>query len=99
MNVFNNSNALAGWQAEGAWTVVTAPPTNVSVAPASGSGASQTFSFVYSDPYGYADIHYVEMLFQSSLSTANACYFQYVPPTNTITLLPDSRSSYAGHAP
>jgi hypothetical protein len=79
MQVQDASNTLAPWQARGTWTVVAAGPANVSVAPASGSGASQSFSFVYSDPYGYADIHYVEMLFQSSLSTANACYVQYVP--------------------
>jgi len=98
MDVVNNANALSGWQANGAWTVITAPPVNVSVAPASGSGASQSFSFVYSDQYGYADIHYVEMLFQSQISGQNACYVQYVPSNNTISLVADSGSGYAGAA-
>jgi len=96
MDVVNNANALSGWQAEGAWTVVTASPANVAVAPVSGSGASQTFSFVYSDSYGYADIHYVEVMFQSSLSAQNACYVQYSRVNNSIDLVADSGSAYAG---
>jgi Beta-propeller repeat len=96
LDVVNNANALSGWQAKGAWTVAAAPPANISVAPASGSGGSQTFSFVYSDPYGYTDIHYVEVLFQSSLSTQNACYVQYSRVNNSIDLVADSGSGYAG---
>jgi hypothetical protein len=99
MNVFNNANALSGWHAEGGWTVVTAPPGNVSVAPVSGSGGTQAFSFVYSDPNGYSDIYYVEVLFQTQPVAQNACYVQYVPASNTISLLSDSGSAYAGSMP
>ena len=97
MNVFNNANVSAGWQATGSWTVP-APLANVSVAPASGSGASQTFSFVYSDGNGYADIRYVQVLFQTQVSGANACYFEYVPATNSLNLVADSGNGYAGSA-
>src|SRR5260370_17334880 len=71
----------------------------VSVTPASGMGTTQVFSFVYSDANGYADINYVEMLFQSSLSAPNACYVQYVPSTASISLVPHSGSGLAGSAP
>jgi hypothetical protein len=96
MDVVNNANALSNWQAKSSWTAVAAPPANIAVAPVSGSGASHSFSFIYSDPYGFADIHYVEVLFQSSLSMQNACYVQYSRVNNSIDLLADSGFSYAG---
>jgi len=97
MNAVNNANASVGVAAKGSWTAVTAPPVNIAVAPVSGSGATRIFTSS-SDPYGYADIHYVEVLFQSSLSTQNACYVQY----SRIQLYrPIGRSgySYAGLSP
>src|SRR5260370_933504 len=95
MNAYNNANALSGWQAKGTWTVA-GTPTNTSVTPASGSGMTQTFSFVYSDSSGYADIHYVEILFQTQISGQSACYLQYVPSNSTISLVSDSGTGYAG---
>jgi hypothetical protein len=94
MSVFNNSTVTSGWQVEGTWTVNTLPPSNVSVTPASGTGTTQVFSFIYSDPYGYTDIHYVNMLFQSTLSGQNACWVQYTLATNIIDLVNDSGSGY-----
>jgi hypothetical protein len=40
------------------------PPvlTPVSVAPASGSGAAQMFSFTFQDPAGYADLKILDVL-------------------------------------
>jgi hypothetical protein len=70
----------------------------VSVTPASGTGTTQVFSFIYSDPYGYTDIHYVNMLFQTQLSGQNACVVQYMPATNVLDLVADSGSGYAGTA-
>jgi hypothetical protein len=94
MSVFNNSTVTSGWQVEGTWTANTLPPSNVSVTPASGTGTTQVFSFIYSDPYGYTDIHYVNMLFQSTLSGQNACWVQYTLATNIIDLVNDSGSGY-----
>src|SRR5262249_21784902 len=53
------------------------PPTVSSVSPMNGSGASQTFSFIFSDADGYTDLNIVYGLFNSTLSTANACFFAY----------------------
>src|SRR5438309_449270 len=97
----NNAGAFAGWQAMGSWTVPSTGsllPTNVSVSPAAGTGASQTFTFVYSDPYGYADINWVGMLFQSTLYGANACFLEYTRATNIIQLVNDTGGGFAGSA-
>jgi hypothetical protein len=92
----NNGGISSGWQSKGTWTVVTAPPVNASVSPASGSGAVQTFSFVYSDPYGYADIAYVDFMIESALNGQNACYAFYVPSTNILTMFNDAGNGYTG---
>jgi hypothetical protein len=96
MEVYNKAFVSSGWQSRGSWTVVTAPPVNISVAPVSGSGASHAFSFVYSDPYGNADIYYAEVLFQTQVAGQNACFIQYVRATNSLSLVADSGSGYAG---
>jgi hypothetical protein len=98
MSVFNNSTVTSGWQAEGTWNATNLPPSNVSVTPASGTGTTQVFTFIYSDPNGYTDIHYVNMLFQTQLSGQNACVVQYMPATNVLDLVADSGSGYAGTA-
>jgi hypothetical protein len=92
MSVFNNSTVTSGWQVEGTWTANSQPPSNVSVTPSSGTGTTQNFTFIYSDPYGHADISWVNMLFQSQLTGQNACWVQYTPATNAIDLVGDSGS-------
>jgi hypothetical protein len=100
LDVFNNAGASSGYLSQGAWTVSgTLPPTNISVSPASGTGTVQTFSFVYSDPSGYTDINWVNMLFQTQITGQNACLVQYVVSNNTLYLVADSGSGYAGSAP
>ena len=94
MSVFNNSTVTSGWQIEGTWTANASPPTNVSVTPSSGTGTTQAFTFVYSDPYGYTDIHWVNMLFQTQINGQSACWVQYTPSTNIIDLVNDSGSGY-----
>jgi hypothetical protein len=99
LNVFNNANATSGWQAKGTWTASGAlPPAAVSVTPASGTGSTQVFSFAFSDTYGYADIAYVNILFQTTITGVNACWVQYTRASNIIDLVADSGSGYAGLA-
>jgi hypothetical protein len=69
---------------------------NVSVAPVSGSGASHAFSVVFSDSYGYTEIYYTEVLFQTQPAGQSACYVQYVRATNTISPVSDSGTANAG---
>ena len=96
MQVQSAAVGLTSWQARGTWTVSTAPPANVSVTPSSGSGLNQTFSFVYTDPYGVPDISWVQMHFQTQLVAQSACYLQYTRSTNTIVLINDSGTGSVG---
>jgi hypothetical protein len=96
MQVQNASAVLTPWQSKGTWTVPTVASGNVSVSPASGTGSVQSFSFVYSDAGGYANIEYAYVLFQSALTGQNACFVQYAAAGNSIWLISDSGSGYLG---
>ena len=71
-------------------------PLAVSVTPSSGSGSTQTFSFLYSDPNGFGDLPWVEMVFNVSLSAANSCYTHYDRPSNKVWLLNDATTVWLG---
>jgi hypothetical protein len=96
MQVQNVSSALTPWQARGTWIVTTTGPTNVSVAPASGSGASQIFSFVFSDASGYADINWVQMIVGPQVISYNVCFVTYTRATNVLQLVVDAGGTFVG---
>ncbi len=77
-------------------TVVAAgsAPSNQGVTPGSGGGASQTFSFQFSDPNGMADLLTTSALFNTTPYLANACTVVYNRAANSLSLLTD-----AGGAP
>jgi hypothetical protein len=75
-----DANSNTGWVAKGAWNVlIPAPqPSASSVSPNSGLGASQTFTFVFSDTQNVANMTGIGMLFSSSPATfTNSCYLLY----------------------
>ncbi len=81
----------SGWQTLGTWSrVANRAPTTVSVTPGSGTGLTQAFSLVYSDPDGYGDLSVVYALFNSSLNVSQACYFFYNRPANRLYLVNDA---------
>jgi hypothetical protein len=83
----------SGWAQRGTFTVGNpVAPTLVSVSPSSGSGAVQTFAFTISDTNGASNIQWVQLDVNASLTAASACYFYYVPSSNTIQLAGDSGS-------
>jgi hypothetical protein len=86
----------SGWQQGGSWTVPAGPPALVSVTPSSGSGSSQTFSFVYSDPRGYAAITSLQTVINSSLSGSAGCYLLYYPGANVFYLSNDAVTAWLG---
>ena len=53
-------------------------PQAVSVTPASGTGATQQFTFVWSDASGAADIATTAVIFNTSLNGVNACFFWWI---------------------
>jgi hypothetical protein len=97
-NAISAGGLSSGWNTLGTWTVGTAnqPPQAVSVGPSSGSGSSQTFSLVYSDPYGAADLSMVLALINSSLSGSAACDLTIDPVHGYVWLLNDGATSWLG---
>ncbi len=79
--------STSGWVLKGTWTPVTlGPPTVTSLSPSSGSGLTQTFTGVYSDPNGAADLNTVSILFNTAISGVNACWVRYYPAANLLYL-------------
>ena len=87
-----NATLGSGLTQEGTWTVPGASgPAPVSVTPSSGSGSSQTFAFMFSDPAGAADINSAQIIINSSLATTNGCYFYlYASGSNVLYLANDA---------
>jgi len=80
MQAFDRSGLDTGMQQRGSWTVgsgVNQAPSVVSVTPSSGSGSSQTFSFLFSDPDGAADLRYEFVLINQELRGDRACLLHY----------------------
>ena len=72
---------------------VNAVPQPVSVTPSSGSGLSQTFSYVVSDGDGYTDVNWVDVLMWAG-SYANTCYLSFYRPSNALYLVNDAGTQY-----
>jgi len=79
--------ALGTWGAPGAVATVTEA---LGVSPASGSGASQIYTFTFSDSNGWQDLGVVDLLMNSFLNGRNACYIAYSAPSNTLYLVDDA---------
>jgi hypothetical protein len=89
LNPYQSTNA-GNYGAFVSKMILNLPPTVVGVAPSSGNGASQTFSFQFADANGASDLTSVSVLFNAALSTANACSVTYNPAQNTLSLLTDA---------
>jgi len=58
-------------------------PTPEGVAPAFGSGTSQSFMFSFSDAGGYQNFQVVDVLIANALDGRHACYVAFVPSSAT----------------
>jgi hypothetical protein len=65
-------------------------PVAVSVSPSSGSGSSQAFTLIYSDPNGYQSLGAVEVVVNSQLTAAASCYIYVVPAGGLVYLATDA---------
>ncbi len=72
---------------------------SVSVTPASGTGASQTFRFVFSDPVSWTNITSGEILINAAQLTNNACYVRWVAAGNLLYLRDDADATWLGPVP
>jgi Zn-dependent metalloprotease len=86
-------NPSTGWLPKGTWTVPSSPTVTVdavSVTPNSGSGATQSFSLVYSDSAGATDLSSARVRFATSSGQgAGTCSAWYDATTSTIKLMDD----------
>jgi len=96
MEAIDRTNPAPPLTQMGTWTVTNQGPAAVSVTPASGSGSSQTFSFVFSDPNGYADIVSTQMLVNAAPSAANGCYVALSPAGSQFYLVNDASNGVLG---
>ena len=97
MYASDNSSASTGWVNKGVWTpAANQPPTVVSATPNPATGLSNTFALAYSDPNGAPDLNLVEVIFNSTTSTANSCYAYYYPASNLLYLRNDSGTGASG---
>jgi Beta-propeller repeat len=80
----------------GTWTVPSAdqPPSPVSVTPASGTGTSQKFTFVTTDPNGASDLFRTVITF-ASLANPAPCVAIFIPPSS-VYLINDSTTAWLG---
>jgi hypothetical protein len=99
-NAYSSSLQGSPWQGsiDGSalrWTVTASSvPQLVSFSPASGSGATQAFTAVYSSLAGGSDIISTVVMMNASFSGTNACYFGYDKATNGFMLLNDQGSAW-----
>jgi hypothetical protein len=91
----------SGWVKQGSWIPSSlGPPSAVSVSPSTGTGLTQMFTAVYSDPNRLADLSDVVLLFNTSAKVSGACAVIYVPGTNQLFLYNDTGAGLsAGIAP
>lgn len=85
----NNS----GWQPMGTYSVGATPATNpmvVSLTPNSGSTSTATLTVIYRDASSTANLQATQILINSALDGAAACYVPYFVPGNLLLLVPNS---------
>jgi hypothetical protein len=65
-------------------------PSVTSMSPASGSGVSQTFTFNFSDPSGYANLDVINVLINPFLDGRFSCYIAFSRTSNVLYLVNDA---------
>jgi hypothetical protein len=95
-NAFDAEGLTSGWVQLGVWTVPGNAPAVISVTPGSGTGNSQTFSFVFTDADGASDLSGLYVLINSALSVADSCTMAYYPSSNLLYLINNANTGVAG---
>jgi Divergent InlB B-repeat domain len=90
----SDASAVTGWQPNGSWTVGNPPPPPppgvTSISPASGTGLSQIFTAIYTDPVSYTNLTDAQFLVQTSVNGNAACYLKYNIAANAFYLTNDA---------
>ncbi len=101
------ANGPGGSAASPVWSFTTAAPapiegvpSSISVAPATGAGLSQTFTFTYADTAGYQSLKGVHVLISTSPNANNnACWLYYDVAAKLLWLSSDDTSTWSNLAP
>jgi hypothetical protein len=72
------------------YTNLGAGPVAVTSQPTTGSGSSQSFTFVFSHPAGWQNLGVVNILINNSLDGRHACYLAYSIPSSILYLVDDA---------
>ncbi len=83
----------ASYQAMDSTVIAAGVASPVSVSPASGTSATQAFTFTFEDPNGYADLALVDVLMNNFLDGQQACYVAFAPAgasSGTLYLVDDA---------
>ena len=70
-------------------------PTATAVSPATGTGASQTFTATYTDLNGGADIASAFLMVASAVNPAGTCFVHYDRASNSVRLMNDAGSTWS----
>jgi len=71
-------------------------PSVTSVTPINGGGSPRTFTAVYTDPAGSANLSNLYLLFNSSLNDSGGCWIIYVVGTNEMWLMNETGTGTSG---
>ena len=74
------------------------PPRVQSFSPISGSGVQQTFTAIFSDEEGVADLRTAEVIFNFNLHPVRACYLHFDLASRQIWILSDDATHWLGPA-
>jgi hypothetical protein len=94
INVTSTSGSLSHGSS-GTLVVEGNGPTADSVSPSSGSGASQVFTFQFSDPGGYNELSIVWFVFSPS-TFASGCKAEYLPRAHELYLTGNTPTTMLG---
>ena len=98
MYAIDNSGLQADWEKKGAWMIDGSTPT-LGLTPSSvlsPPGTMQTFSAVYSDADGYANLSLVVFLVNSTMTGVSGIYALYDPKDNRLYLYNDDKTDFVG---
>jgi len=99
MNATATSGASSSTVSRGTWTVPASTTLGaVAVSPASGSGLSHAFTFVFSDPAGYASLTGVHAVVNSTQNTTNGCWIYYDTAAKLLWLASNDTTSWSNVA-
>jgi hypothetical protein len=88
---------LPYWMARYFGTIAgNAPPSAVSVTPSSGTGVSQTLTFLFSDPNGSSDVPFMLLVAHDVLAAAGSCYMYVDRASSSIYLMNDAATAWFG---